>query len=196
MKRQKGQIIIIALIFMAVVLVLVSSLVGYACIQTSSHRQAVAKTQALSVAEAGIEAVVWKLNNQQGYNGEAGTIYGGGVYNVVITNLTGSLKLARVEAFVPDAVNPRAKRVLQATITIGSSNISFNYGVQVGSGGLKMDNNSTVNGNVYASGTIIGDNNGVRIAGTAISGGASGKIDEVDDIDADASAHFLEDLSV
>ncbi len=80
-------------------------------------------------------------------------------------------------------------------ITISTApGVSFGYGVQVGAGGLRMDNNSQVNGNVYSNGNIVG-NNGARITGTAIATGATGKIDAIQ-VDQNATAHFLEDITV
>lgn len=44
--------------------------------------------------------------------------------------------------------------------------VSFSYGVQVGTGGITMGNNSVINGSVYANGTITGSG---QITGTALS---------------------------
>src|SRR3989338_8595777 len=169
MKKQDGQIIIIALIFMTVVTLAVGSLVSYAAVQIKSHRQAVGRVLALSVAEAGIEAAVWKLNNQPGYAGETNTSYGGGNYTITITDLSGSSKLVKAEA-----ITGSGKRIVQATVTTGTTNISFNYGVQVGQGGLEMTNSARVIGNVYSNGEIEGSNS-ARIQGSAVVAGALGE---------------------
>ncbi len=190
---QSGQIIIIALIFMTIVTTAVVSLVGYAGIQIKGHRQAVAREQALSIAEAGIELAIWKLNNQGGYGGETGSSYANGVYNVNITNLSGSTKLIKVDSFVPNASRPRAHRTVQITATIGGTNIGFNYGVQVGLGGLSMSNSATVEGNVYSDGDIIGLNTST-ITGTAIAAG-DGTIDGMI-IQGNALAHYIEDTDI
>lgn len=194
-KNQQGQIIIIALVLTAVVIAIVGTLLGYAGVQVRSHKQAVARAQALNIAEAGIEAAVWKLNNQQGYNGESGTVYGAGVYNITITNLSGSSKLLKAEAAVPSTTSPLARRTVQITITTDAVGIGFNYGVQVGEGGLQMDNNSKVIGNVYSNGNIIGATNTRIQTGGATVAGVTGKIDNMQ-IDANANAHFIEDTTV
>lgn len=49
-----------------------------------------------------------------------------------------------------------------------STGVSFNYGVQVGQGGINLSGSGTVNGNVYANGPITGDSSAI-ITGTAIS---------------------------
>lgn len=57
----------------------------------------------------------------------------------------------------------------QLGITLSTSvGVSFNYGVQVGQGGINLSGSGTVNGNVYANGPITGDSSAV-ITGTAIS---------------------------
>ncbi|HYE22059.1 MAG TPA: hypothetical protein VD998_00535, partial [Verrucomicrobiae bacterium] len=148
-KSESGQMIIFVIIFSAVLLVLISSLVDYAAIQSRSHRSAVAREQALSIAEAGIEKAIWKLNNQIGYGGETGATFANGTYDITVTNLSGSSRLIRAEAYVPNSTNPRAKRVVQVTATIGTTNVGFNYGVQVGNGGLELTNSARIVGNVY-----------------------------------------------
>ncbi|MBI4049546.1 MAG: hypothetical protein HY395_01880 [Candidatus Doudnabacteria bacterium] len=186
---QKGQIIIIAAVFMLVVVGLISSLVAYAGIQIKGHRQAVARVLALSIAEAGIEQAIWKLNSQPGYNGESGVAYNGGAFDISITNLSGSSKLIRAEAKVPNSSNPRGKRVVQATTTIDTTNIAFNYGVQIGEGGLEMTNSSRVIGNVYSNGNINGANS-ARIQGTATVAGSSNEIREMQ-VDGNANAYLV-----
>ncbi|PIR68947.1 hypothetical protein COU48_01265, partial [Candidatus Nomurabacteria bacterium CG10_big_fil_rev_8_21_14_0_10_03_31_7] len=57
----------------------------------------------------------------------------------------------------------------QLGITLSASTgVSFNYGVQVGQGGLSLTGGSSINGNVYANGPITGDSSSY-ITGTAIS---------------------------
>jgi hypothetical protein len=183
--KSSGHIIILALVFSAILLVLITGLVGFWLAQIGSHRQAVGRTQALSIAEAGLETAIWKLNNTPGYTGESNTNYGEGTFTVSMVNLNASTKLIRADAYIPNASAPRAKRSVQITATIGTTNIGFNYGVQVGNGGLEMTNSATVVGNVYSDGNIIGTNT-ARIQGTAIASGSS--VIEGMDVDNNAQA--------
>ncbi|OGF04322.1 MAG: hypothetical protein A3H14_04230 [Candidatus Doudnabacteria bacterium RIFCSPLOWO2_12_FULL_49_8] len=191
---QHGQILLLVLVFMAVVTSIVVSLMGYAGLQIRAHRQSVARGQGINIAEAAVELAVWKLNNQANYSGEANTPYANGVYNIVITPLSATSKLIKIDSYTPNATSPTAHRTVQVTVTIGNANVAFNYGVQAGNGGLSMDNNSTVVGNIYSNGNIIGSN-GARITGTAIVAGATGKIDNIR-VDTNAIGHFLEDIEV
>ncbi len=155
--KQQGQILLIAVVFMAVVTSLIVSLVGYAGVQIKSHRQAVAREQGINIAEAGAELAIWKLNNQGGYAGESNTAYGAGTFTVTLTTLSSSSKLVKVDAYVPNSTSPKAHRTVQVTAsTSGVSNIVFQYGVQVGASGIDMNNNATVTGDIYSNGSVTG----------------------------------------
>src|SRR5262245_16319955 len=101
MRKEQGQILLVAIIFMSIVLTAVASAMGDLGVQIKSHRQAVARVQGLSIAEAGAELALWKLNNQIGYNGESNTSYGAGVYTVTITGISGGNKTVKVDSYVP-----------------------------------------------------------------------------------------------
>ncbi len=167
---------------------MIGSLVSFWMLQLSHQRQAVGRTQALSIAEAGVEMGLWKLNNQPGYIGETDTVYGEGTFTVTVTNSSTTTRLIKAEAFVPNRTSPKSKRTVQVTAVVGTTNVGFNYGVQVGSGGLTMTNSSTVVGNVYSNGDIIGSNS-ARIQGTAIVAG-SGQISGMD-VDNNAQAYSI-----
>ena len=63
------------------------------------------------------------------------------------------------------------------TVTDG---FSFNFGVQTGIGGLYMNNNSVVNGNVYSSGIVTSSNGSANsynlIKGAVVSAGPNGSV--------------------
>ena len=56
------------------------------------------------------------------------------------------------------------------TIGVGAS---FNFGMQGGNGGVLMENNSTVLGNVFSNGSVVGMNNNI-VYGDIISAGPAG----------------------
>jgi len=56
---------------------------------------------------------------------------------------------------------------------------SFNYGLQVGNGGLSMKNHTVINGNVYSNGNIVGDDDDVIITGSAVAAAVSNITAEV-----------------
>lgn len=48
------------------------------------------------------------------------------------------------------------ERKIQASLFVSTSKIEFHYGLQIGAGGLKMENNSFVEGGIYSNGSIEG----------------------------------------
>lgn len=66
-------------------------------------------------------------------------------------------------------------RKIKIGLTAGTGRVGFHYGVQVGSGGVEMENSSSVSGNIYSNGPIEGAGSNL-IRGDAVSAGASGSI--------------------
>ena len=186
-KKEQGQLLIISVIFLSVILVLVGALMTYVGQNARIARTSLASEQALQLADAGVDKAVWRLNNTGGtYSGETGTVLGAGVFDVSVASLTGSLKEITATAYAPNKITPQAVKQVKVQVSINTSVVSFNYGVQVGAGGLNMSNNSRIIGNVYSNGVIDGDS-GAVITGDAYSAGPSGRI--FDQIQIDGNAH-------
>jgi hypothetical protein len=193
--KQNGQIIIMAMAFVLIITFLVAGTVTYTLIQARSHKQAVAREQALNIAEAGVEDAIWSLNNVAGYTGETNTAYSNGTYTVAVSNLSSATKVIKVDAYIPNSTSPTAHRQVQITSTRGLKNFGFNYGVQAGIGGVVMDNNSQITGNIYSNGNVVGCNNGCKITGDAVIAGASGNINKMTVL-GNATVHSLTNSSV
>lgn len=192
MRRQNGQIIILTLIFLAIILLLSSVLLGLVGQNVQATRRALAKEQALFLAEAGIDRAVWQLNVTGGaYSGETDTVLATGVFDVGIVNISATVKEITATGYVPGKASPKAKTQIKVRASIDADILSFNYAVQIGDGGLNMQNGSRVNGSIYSNGMIDGDTN-ARITGSAYSAGAGGRIFDKVQIDADAHAHQID----
>ena len=68
-------------------------------------------------------------------------------------------------------------RKIKAKMTTDTG-LSFHYGVQIGEGGLVMENNSLVSGNVYSNGPISGSGSNL-IKGDVVSAGPNGLINSI-----------------
>lgn len=193
--NQSGQILIISLIFMTVMLVLSGGLLNYVQQNTKIARRSLAAQQSLGLADAAIDKAIYQLNASGGtYPGETGTTLNTGAFDVSVTNISASVKEIAATGYAPNKANPLATKSLKVQVSVNTTVVSFNYGVQIGDGGLEMDSNSRVNGNAYSNGNIIGASN-ATITGTAIVADATGKIDSVI-VNGDATGHFLEDITV
>jgi len=85
----------------------------------------------------------------------------------------------------------RLVRKARALLDIGNGGAAFNYGIQAGDGGVIMDNSSSVTGNLYSNGPIVGAglNN---VTGSAVSATSTGLLDDIH-IGEDAYAHTIRD---
>jgi len=166
-----------AILFVVTVLILLGSMLVVAgiIVVVRTHVQVVTE-QYLALdtymfAEGALEEVVYRHKTALQVSPTETLSEGALVTNTVTTNVPGG-KTVRSDASLVGRT-----RALEAELIEGDG-VSFSFGVQTHNGGLIMENSSSVNGNVYSNGPIIGHNLNL-IRGTAISAGPSGSITEV-----------------
>ena len=117
--------------------------------------------EAYYLSEAGNEDVAYRVKNGTDVSAtETLTING----NSVITDLT---DVAGGKLITSESDFANKVRRIESKLVAGIG-VAFNYGVQVGTGGFRLEENGVVVGNVYASGDISGGNN-AQITGSAVS---------------------------
>lgn len=148
-------------------------------VRTSAVRSATQR--ALAIAESGIEKAAWCLNNlttadtaecpRSGsiFSGETNVALGDGSYSSSWNQTTQTIT---VTATINGSGGTTTK-IVTAKVTKTSDDIAFNYGVQVGQGGLTMDNNSYIQGNVYSNGSVVGQSTLAEIRGSVIVAGGT-----------------------
>jgi hypothetical protein len=166
-------------------LVLVGGLIAAAiqlsqtAIRTSSTRAA--DQQAIQVAESGIERAVWCLNNPltcgSNFTGETNQVIGQGRYDTAVS-VAGTTATISATATVDSPSGPVVKQISASAVIAASTKPAFAFGVQAGIGGIHMDNNAHVDGNIYTSGPVTGGN-GSYIDGDAILTPSPGTLDVV-----------------
>ncbi|MFH0952305.1 MAG: choice-of-anchor R domain-containing protein [Patescibacteria group bacterium] len=110
---------------------------------------------ALELAEAGIEHARWDLNYNLNLTGSSVTLPNG-EFVTTFNQITGSLIEIESTGYSPSQAAAKATRTLRTNIVINTTDVSFNYGVQVGEGGVTMGSNSVINGNIFSNGSISG----------------------------------------
>jgi hypothetical protein len=218
MHSKNGYTLIVLSIFIFVFITGVVTITTFA----TSNIRAVKRLNGIRVAgflaDAGIQKTVWCLNHDidadcngtagENYSGETATAINTGTFTTSVIN-DGDEKI--VHATGTSALG--IERALQIRIhqVTESTDFSFNFGAQVGEGGITMGNNSVIVGvggtfgNVHANGTIVCGSNSA-ISGTAIVSSAGNQIDGCDigydgsgtlvNDDADAWAHTLKNCRV
>ena len=161
-KCQRGQVMIIALVFLAVVLIIASSLFSRVANFIRFGSNSVEKEQATNLADAGLDYATQRLNDLAGAYPDASgagtdsqTLSTGQIV-IQVENKSQNLRTIKATGYIPNSTSPRAKRTVKADVIIDSQQISFRYAVQTGDGGVLMANSSTINGTVYTNGDING----------------------------------------
>ena len=154
--NQHGQIILFAMVFMAIMLMLSTVLASMSSLHSGAERQTVARAQALSIAEAGLDKAIYQINQDANFTGENNVVLGEGTFSTVISTIDSNHKQIISTGRVTYKNGAVAERQASVIASIDLTVINFQFGVQAGYGGLSMDNNSRVNGNIYANGNISG----------------------------------------
>lgn len=176
-----GQILLLSLMALGVVMFTVLSIIAGAQLYYQNASYSANAEKATALAEAGVDKALNSLNKTGGsYNGETETVLGNGAYSVTVTNKDAATKILQVTGYFPNKTNPQAKRLITIYVSKGVG-VAFNYGLQIGEGGLCMGNGSIMNGSIYSNGNIIGGNNTSLIGDVWVAGAGQVTADQVSD---------------
>lgn len=162
-KQNKGAALMILVLFF--VFISVTILIGVITPTVREFKIATDNFQSKQtyfLAESGVEDVIYRLKNSKQTSLTETLILGSSQAVTTITSINGAQK--RISTLGNTNSHERSIDVVLNTET----GVSFNYGVQVGLGGIDMLGSSGINGNVYANGPITGSTSSF-ISGTAIS---------------------------
>lgn len=175
---RRGSTLIMAIIFLLAVSALVITLFERSTKNISITSRRINDPVTTGIAESGIEKAVWCLNNlnassadcpkdaQGKYIGESNVVVGKGSYTTTVAT-SGATATVTVTANTAGLGGGSVKQIQVTLIQAASLNPSFQFGVQTGEGGISMDNNASVIGNVYTNGSITGGN-GSSVTGDAV----------------------------
>lgn len=197
--NKKGQTLLLVIVFLGIILLISLSLVNYALNHRTVSRIVYSDTKAVNLAEAGIDKAVWCLNHAAecpaGYSGETNNL-GSGQYTTNVVSVGQNYTVTST-----GLVNGRTK-ILKVTVSQKATpvNASFFYGVQIGVGGIDMENNTSIQGvgvakgNIYAMGTVQATQNQSKteITGDAILALSS----PTQDVSCDPAVNPLNTLSI
>lgn len=157
---KKGQIVILVVIFLAALIVTSLSLYSLTSFFIRNTIISLLKEQVFQLAEAGIEDAIWSLNNLGTYPANGSLVnFSNGQYKVTITNLNISSLYVESTGYIPNAISPIAKSTVTAQFSLGTKIIAFHYAAHIGQGGLVINSNSRIYGNVHSNGNILGSSN-------------------------------------
>ncbi|MBI5798336.1 MAG: hypothetical protein HZB10_00185 [Candidatus Yonathbacteria bacterium] len=130
------------------------------------------------LSEAGSEDAMYRIKKAKPISTQEIVSLGGNTATTTITTVNSSQKSV---SSVGDIITNTRRTISTLTTQSGES---FNFGVQVGEGGMFLKNNSTITGSLFSAGPVCGGDstestcsggNGTNlITGTVISGGTTG----------------------
>lgn len=186
-KKENGQIMIIAVVFFICISAIVIFGLANPVVRHIAMATSIASSkESLYVAEAGIEDIIYRLkynlpvssSQTINLNGHTATI-------LVEDSMDGKIITANGEA-------NNYFRKIKTHLAFGTG-ISFHYGIQAGRGGFVLQNSSTVTGNVYSSGSVLGSGN--IIDGDVVSSGDTGLIDGIH-VKGSAYSHIIKNSNI
>ena len=142
---------------------------------------------AQAAAEGGEEDAIYRIiNGKQIASSE--TLGVGTAMTTITVTTDGSTRIIRSEG-----EQGSFERSVEVKLSKDTTGASFVYGVQIGAGGLSMQNTTQVSGSIYSNGNITGSNSPV-ITGDAIAAGIS-QISGLT-INGNAQAHNILDSTI
>ena len=186
--RKKGQAMLLAvMLFLASSLVVSLGLTSSTLNGLKTGNDLQKSKESFSLGESLLEDITYRLKAQKQVSDNETLSLNNYFATSSIINIAGNEKLINVSGNVMDFV-----KNIEADV-VSSSVGSFNYGIQTGQGGITMSNSSSVVGNLYSSGPIIGTGSGNVIS--AVSAGANGIISGLNTTE-DAHAHTIESSNI
>ncbi|MBU6388801.1 hypothetical protein KGQ72_02930 [Patescibacteria group bacterium] len=173
--RSQGYVLVLSLVFLGIFFAVGTAYLSLVTTSARSARYSIASAQAFALAEGALDQAAYQLNQNASYGGESNTPLGAGVFTITVTAIDSNTKRVTATGYVPNSSSPVAVKTIQATVALTGAVISFHYGVQAGTGGFTLDNSSTITGNVFAGGSVIGSSQNY-IYGDVISSGPNGLV--------------------
>lgn len=165
---QKGgyAALVTTLITIAASLITIGGLNFFSLQEVNINRNFTKSVESHYVSEAGTEDALYRIVTGKQIASSETLAVGQGMTTILITNVGGQLTIRS------EGKRENLQQNLEARIDTNQTSANFNYGVQIGNGGLTMDNNTFINGGVFSSGHMVGASN-ATITGDAFAAGPS-----------------------
>ncbi len=165
---QSGQVMIASVIFfLGIGLAILTGVTQTTLRDLQGSQNLVKSRESYAVAEALHEDVLYRLQNGMNVSATENLTLNGYTASTTVADVSGGKQVTSTgdrDSYI---------KKVNSMVTTGMG-VSFNYGVQAGEGGIELQNSSSILGNVYSNGPIVGSaavNNG-----NAASPGLSGSV--------------------
>lgn len=187
--QQSGQAMITAVVLLLFVSVSIMLGLGSTAIKDMKITGDFVKSkQSYLTAESGVEDVAYRLKKSKQISSSEVMVLNGAIATTTITDVGSSKELLSVSD-----LGSRIRKV-KTTVSSATTGVGFVYGMQVGEGGVALENSAKVRGNLYSNGPVTGQNNNI-VYGDVVSAGSSGLINGVHSTST-ARAHTIQSSTI
>lgn len=170
---QSGQAMITAVVLLLFVSVAIMLGLGSSVIKDTKIAQDFVKSkQSYLAAESGVEDIAYRVKKSLVFGSSEVLVLNGATTTTTITDVG-----ANKDVLASSSLDSLVRKV-RTQVSAATTGVGFVYGMQVGEGGVALENSAEVVGNLYSNGPITGQNSNI-VRGDAISAGPSGLIDGV-----------------
>lgn len=180
--------IVITLFMLAGSLLVVAAISSLVMSQLRVMKELSLSSSAYALSEGALEEVVYRHKKGMSVSASETLTEGGVTITTDTTNIAGGIEVLAQGNFAGRMRNVQA-------VLLEGDGVSFNFGVQTHNGGIIMEGNSYIDGNVYSNGPIEGRAGGGALSdvfGTIVSAGPTGSVESVY-ATGSIYAHFLDD---
>lgn len=191
-KREKGfTAVVLAIIIMSISLIIVLSFSLLVLSEQKIVSNSIKSMKSYYIAEAGIEDIL--LRGKKGYMLPAANPSSLSVDEGTATRDVGSL-IAGTREIISEGNVAGYIRKVKVIVAISDTDVSFNYGAQVGEGGMVMENNSRIKGNVFSNSNVVSTGTGYIDFSVMVAGNGN-KIEKLE-VGEDATVHTCVDSNI
>jgi len=174
----------LTIVVMVVALAFVTSIITTTVNQQRILQDITFSSQAYYTAEAGVEDALLRLQNSMNWASPYSFDVGNASTTVTISPMIGGVRIIDAEGDATSRV-----RKIRTVYQLDSQGTSFNFGAQIGDGGMEMRSGSQITGNVFSNKTVFRGGGGtVTVTETVIVARNGNKIDGLT-IGQDADVH-------
>lgn len=149
--NKQGSVLIITMVlFVALSLSIALGLVVPVLHANRIAEDSLQSKQSYFIAESGVEDVLYRLRSGMQVSGNETLVLGTSETTTSVTDLSGGQK--QIES-IGDARDRNRTVSMVVSQGVGAA---FNYGLQVGLGGISMSGSSGINGSIYSNGDVFG----------------------------------------
>lgn len=161
-KKNSGYAAItMTLITLVVSLIVVGGFTLFSLKEVNINQAFTKSIESKYISESGIEDGLYRVVTGKQLQSSETLAVGTGSTTIIVTTV-GGRKTIRSEG-----KRDTFRQNLETQVEVNTASVSFYYGVQVGEGGMEMESNAKVTGNLFSNGSIKGSG-GAKITGDVI----------------------------